>query len=312
MRPPRTPAGALIRPPRTPAGALVRLAAAVLALAGCASGGATVAKGPPVTVAAPAQTYVAVGASETVGIGADDPLSQSWPQVLFHTAFPASTIYTNVGIPGETVAEALRDELPLALSLKPRVVTVWLNVNDALARVGASAYQAQLDQLVHALRDAAGPKRTTVLVANTPPVEELPAYLACIPGGSSYPGFRPGQRCLVGDRSELPDVAGVQRIVTSYNAATAAVVTREGAALVDLHALGAAAGAPAGGSAGGFAGLTGRDGFHPSTAGHAAVAAAFAAVLAKLGVEPAVRPSASKTSPSATSPSATSPSGPGG
>lgn len=267
------------------------LAVCALFLAGCASGGGVaVRKGPPLTAIVAPQTYVAVGASETVGYGADDPLSQSWPQVLFHTAFPASTIYTNVGIPGETVSGALREELPLALSLKPRVVTVWLNINDALARVSAATYESQLDQLVHALRNAAGPGRTTVLVANTPPAEELPAYLACIPGGSSHPGFRPRARCMVGDPSQLPSVAGVKAIVASYNAATAAVVAKEGAALVDLHSLGAAAG-------GGFESLIGRDGFHPSTAGHVAIAAAFAAVLAKLGIEPAPRPT---PAPSAT------------
>jgi lysophospholipase L1-like esterase len=56
------------------------------------------------------------------------------------------------------------------------------------------------------------------------------------------------------------------------------VVERHGALLVDLHAVGMAARV-----AGTEASLVSQDGFHPSTAGHAAVAAAFAEVLRRSG-----------------------------
>src|SRR5919199_847009 len=87
--------------------------------------------------------YAAVGASETFGVGADDPLKQAWPQVFSREAFPGGTVH-NFGIPGATVAEALRDELPKALAIRPNLVTVWLNMNEmvdtynaAIARVVA-------------------------------------------------------------------------------------------------------------------------------------------------------------------------------
>ena len=67
-------------------------------------------------------------------------------------------------------------------------------------------------------------------------------------------------------------------IVDDYNNATARVVKKEGAVLVDLHARGLDARA-----AGNEGSLVGTDGFHPSPAGHEAVAAAFAAALKASG-----------------------------
>jgi lysophospholipase L1-like esterase len=63
----------------------------------------------------------------------------------------------------------------------------------------------------------------------------------------------------------------IRAVVARYNAAIARVVTAEGAHLVDLHRAASALSS---------ARLTAADGFHPSTEGHRAVAAAFAATLA--------------------------------
>src|SRR5262245_30072392 len=46
------------------------------------------------------RVYVAVGASETVGVGADRP-RQAWPTVLHRQALPESR-YVNVGVSGST------------------------------------------------------------------------------------------------------------------------------------------------------------------------------------------------------------------
>jgi lysophospholipase L1-like esterase len=203
--------------------------------------------------------YVAVGASETVGVGADRPATEAWPTVL-HGKAMRGTGYVNVGVSGSTVAQALVQQLPRALAERPRVATVWLNVNDILGGVSPEAYEADLRRLVHALRrDGA----TTVLVANTPRVEALPAYVACLP--DPPPGARPCARPGI-----APPPAVIRSLVARYNAAIQRVVTTEGAELVDLHAAATA-----------FSGarLTAADGFHPSTAGHRAVAAAFAKIL---------------------------------
>jgi acyl-CoA thioesterase-1 len=202
-------------------------------------------QGPPVT-------YVAVGASESVGVGTDDPLRQAWPQLLYRNALPRRTVFVNLGIPGATVQRALTDEADQAVALKPTVVTVWLNVNDIAALVPPSVYEQQLEALVSRLRRG-GTGR--VLVANTPPLDRLPAV----------------------DRLGLPPGA-VERVVDDYNAAIRRVVVKNGAILVDLHQAGLDARA-----AGREAALVSADGFHPSPTGHQAVADVFAAALKASG-----------------------------
>ena len=211
--------------------------------------------GPPPVV------YVAVGASETAGVGADLP-EQGWPEVLRRAHLPDGTAYTNLGIPGATVAQAIEQELPRALSLQPTLVTVWLNVNDLVAGVAPPTYESQLGQLVRALRRGGA---TKVLVANTPPLELLPAYVDC-----RRP--QPARRCPFGPL--LPPPALVSSAVGDYNAAIKRVADAEGAVLVDLHAAALRQDAK-----GALAPMVSRDGFHPSTLGHRAVADTFGEAL---------------------------------
>ena len=196
-----------------------------------------------------------MGASETVGVGADDPSTQAWPRVLQRRALPATRL-VDVGVSGATVGDALATQLPRALAADPDVVTVWLAVNDTLSLVPVGAYEAELERLVHALRRGG---RTTVLVGNVPPLDRLPAYRACLPG-STVTEVRcvlpvvPGRlRCGAGWPTSMPPSPG------SYS--------REGAVLVDLSARRD------------LSRLTADDGFHPSTRGHRVVARAFARAL---------------------------------
>jgi len=242
--------------------AVVPLLLAVLA--GCAPGAPRVAGPPPEPSSVPL-LYVAVGASETVGFGADVPLSQAWPQVLFHTALPRSATFINLGIPGETVAGALTDEVPAAVGLAPQLVTVWLNVNDALRQVPVADYDRQLGELVHALRRGG---QTAVLLADTPPLDRLPAYLACLPGGTA------ALPCRLPAGLAAPPPALVRQVTADYSAAAARVSAREGAVLVPLAASVLQARAD-----GTEAQLYGADGFHPSTLGHRRAAEAFAGAL---------------------------------
>lgn len=212
---------------------------------------------PPPADTGPAPLYVAVGASETTGAGSDQPLRDAWPRVLHRTALPPGSIFVNMGLPGATVAQALADSVPVTLEARPHLVTIWLNVNDIIRGVAVADYEARLDSLVRQLRRGG---TTRVLVANTPPLDRLPAYQI-------------GQ--LLAD---LPAPEQVQAVVADYNRAIARVVQRQGAVLVDLHAAATAAIA-----AGTDAALVSRDGFHPSTAGHAAVAEAFAQALKASG-----------------------------
>ncbi|MPY93852.1 MAG: hypothetical protein GEV08_12550 [Acidimicrobiia bacterium] len=236
--------------PTTAVRVLVAVLLVVVAAAGCA--GTAGPAGPPLEPAGPAVMYVAVGASDAVGLGADRPLSQAWPQVLYRTAMTRATTFVNLAAEGSTVADALAQQVPSARDLEPSLVTVSLGVNDLRAEVDPADYEEQLGSLVRRLRRGGAAR---VLVANTPPIDHLPAYVA--EAGGSFPASD-----------------DLLALVTAYNQAVARVAAVEGAELVDLHAAGMAARAE-----GAEASLVAADGFHPSTAGHARIAAAFAAVL---------------------------------
>jgi lysophospholipase L1-like esterase len=216
--------------------------------------------------------YVAVGASESVGVGATDPHRNAWTQIFFRTALPRSAVFVNMAVPGSTVAEALAAQVPQAVALSPQVVTVWLNVNDILHGVAPASYEADLTRLVTALRRGGA---TKVLVANTPPLDDLPAYRACLPGATA--GATRGIACPVPGplAAAVPGPAVLNAVVEAYNAAIARVTAATGAVLVDLHAAGLAARAN-----GTEASLVSSDGFHPSDAGYALVAKTFAAAYA--------------------------------
>src|ERR1700682_2820818 len=165
------------------------LVLATLTLSAC---GATPTAGTRPSPSAPARVvYAAIGASETIGVGADDRSRQAWPRVFSNDVLPRSAVLYNFGIPGAPPAQALHDEVPAAVAVHPTVVTVWLNVNDLIRGVSVTDYATQLRQLLHALR-AGG--HTRVLVANPPALGQLPAFRACLPNAPAG-----GPVCLIPD-----------------------------------------------------------------------------------------------------------------
>jgi len=213
---------------------------------------------PPIPPAGRAEVYVALGASETVGVGLDDQplrLRDTWPQLFFNEALPRAATYYNLAVPGSTTADALQQELPQALALHPTVATVFFTVDDLVQGVPAAGYEANLDRIVHALRQGGG---TVVLVGNAPHIDRLPAYQACLSGGAL---------CPLGPDATVPPPSVVNADVDAYDAAIARVVAREGAVLVDVASRGSDIVANPEDIA--------PDGLHPSPSGHAALAALF-------------------------------------
>ncbi len=207
--------------------------------------------------------YAAIGASETAGWGAGNITTDAWPRVLLDMALPRFRLL-NLGLPGATVQDAIARELPRLRAAKPDIVTVWLNANDILQGVTPQEYEAALERLLEGIERT---QPDQVLVANTPPLDILPAYRACRPDPPENGPF-----CFLGN--SLPPPPAMRALVDRYNQIIESVVKRRGATLVDLFSDALEAR-----EQGVDAHLVSRDGLHPSTEGHRAVAESFGAQL---------------------------------
>ncbi len=186
-------------------------------------------------------TYVAVGASDTVGFGIADRARRGWVPLL-NNKLPQPSRLINLGWGGSTLRQALAQQLPRAIEAQPDLVTIWLAVNDVLGGVGLSEYRADLDYLLGELRTKT---RAVVAVGNVP-----------------YP-------------ADFLDPWGVPEIVRrtvagSWNRAIAGAAHKHGAVLVDLYRGWRVAEHPE---------YIGPDGLHPSEAGYASLAETFLATL---------------------------------
>lgn len=191
-------------------------------------------------------TLVVLGASDAFGVGTDDPDRLNWPSDLTGEIGP-NVHLVNLGIPGATLAQATRDELPIGLSVHPDIVTVWLAVNDFASGVDVTTYGEQLAGLLASLRQ------------NT----HAAIYVANLPDLSLVPYFN-GQ-----------DLATLRAQVQAWNDAIAAVCAHEGAHLVDL--------ASGWKDLADHPEYISGDGLHPSTIGAQRIADAFAAVIRQSG-----------------------------
>jgi acyl-CoA thioesterase I len=191
-------------------------------------------------------TYVAIGASDAVGVGAACPSTQGYVPLL-GVRMPNHAKVVNLGIAGATVKVALGDEVSFAVGAKPNVVTVWLAANDFRAMEGGSLtlaqYTQQLDSLLGTLQ-----QNTTahVYVANLPDLTKLPYFI----------------------HGKVP-LTTVAAQTAAWNTAIAGLVVKHGDILVDLF----------------HSNLADHpeyiwvDGFHPSTLGYVQLADTFWATM---------------------------------
>ena len=192
--------------------------------------------------------YAAIGASDTVGVGASDPRAGSCPARVA-ARLPAGTDYVNLGVSGSLAGQAAREQLPNALALDPGLVTVWLAVNDLNANVAPADYAIALRSVVEPLVSRTAAR---IFVGNVPDLRTVPAY-----AGS--------------DQSVL-----IARI-NAYNAAIAAIAAAFAGrvAVVDLFT----------GSGPLVSTITvSADGFHPSDAGYALIADRFLKAIGESGI----------------------------
>lgn len=192
--------------------------------------------------------YLAIGASDTFGLGADDPDQQNWAIDLARK-LGSNVHLINLGIPGITLHQALNVELPVALDTHPSLITIWLAVNDIGDYVPAASYAADLETLLSKLQ-AADP-RARIAIANVPDLRYLPYF------------------------QQRYDQAYVYNQVLAYNAIIAAAASRHHIILVDLfNQWQTLRDHPE---------YISSDGFHPSTLGYQMLANLFYQTLQHAG-----------------------------
>ena len=116
--------------------------------------------------------YVALGASDAVGVGSNQPASQGYIPLLSQR-LPKGSHMVNLGVSGIRLHAALSQELPIALTTNPRLVTIWLVANDFVANVPYDSYMQDLDTLLQRLRQGT---QARIVMANLPDLTLLPDF----------------------------------------------------------------------------------------------------------------------------------------
>jgi lysophospholipase L1-like esterase len=225
-------------------GALVTLAVSGTGMVACASAPPE----PPERI-----VYLALGASDAAGLGAD-PLTRGY---VFRIADELDervdqAFLANLGLPGANTEQLDQTlELFLTSEIQPDLVTVWTGANDVIQGRDADDFEGDLDDLFERLRD-----RTdgVVVAANIPDLTQLPRF------------------------QDDPDDDVTRERIEEFNQAIAAQAEDHDVLLVDLY------GEPVEDDL-----VSDRDGFHPNNQGHREIADRFLAViLPALGLEPTV------------------------
>jgi acyl-CoA thioesterase-1 len=194
-------------------------------------------------------TYVALGASDAVGVGSNVPGSQGYvPLVAAH--LPKGSHVLNLGISGIQLHEALSQELPLALSTSPSLITIWLVANDFIGGVTYDNYLHDLNTLLQQLHMST---HARIVMANLPDLTRLPTF------------------------ANETSVQKSQMIVAiqKWNKGIAQLAKIYGVALVDLFSQGSQITVHPEYISG--------DGFHPSPSGYVQLAKYFWQVIEGLG-----------------------------
>lgn len=195
---------------------------------------------PTIAFSAPV-TYVALGASDAVGVGSNEPGSQGYvPLIAAH--LPAGSHLLNLGISGIHLHQALSAELPLALNTAPQLITIWLVANDFIANVN---YQSYIDDLNNLLNQLHSKTRARIVMANLPDLTRLPAF----------------------GNQNAAQKAQTIRTIEQWNQGIAQAATTYGVTLVDLFQDGSEITAHPEYISG--------DGFHPSAQGYVRLAQLF-------------------------------------
>jgi acyl-CoA thioesterase-1 len=103
--------------------------------------------------------YLALGDSYTIGTGLKDE-AQNFPSLLAERLRQATGIdvaLTNLGVNGYTTTDLIREELPVARSAQPDIVTILIGANDVVQGSNDATYRARLTQIYDAVKQLGTP-----------------------------------------------------------------------------------------------------------------------------------------------------------
>lgn len=190
--------------------------------------------------------YAALGASDTVGIGAT-PLTNGYVYLIedsIEQERGEGVNLNNLGIPGADVGDIKTFAVEiLKRSPIPDLITLSTGANDVVAGDAPTSFERDLEELLNELRSIA--PNATIAISNVPDLIQIPRF------------------------RENPDPDVTTARLRSFNAAITRQAASHQALLADLYSQ------PLNDSL-----VNDVDGFHPSDAGHRAIANQFLAVLA--------------------------------
>lgn len=190
---------------------------------------------PPPEEPADPVVIAALGASDATGEGATDPERENWLAQL-GAQLPAYTRIQNFGVGGSWLSAAYEAQIPSVVAIQPDIVVGWLIVNDLTQGETLEQYLDALDRSLNLVATSGRP----VILGNAPQLWNLPAF--------------------TGDPADIEEL---RLEVLRWNFSLAEVAAQYDATIVDLSQNPVERDdlAP--------------DGFHPSTRGHAKLAATF-------------------------------------
>ena len=189
--------------------------------------------------------YVAMGASDAVGIGAF-PLDKGYVYKIrdgLQQRFTDVTLY-NLGVSGKLIAYIESTELPTAIARQPNLATIWAGPNDLIHGVATDIFEAALARVLQQLRAQSS---AFIVLANIPDLTLLPRFLLA------------------------PDADVTLARVNDFNLAIARQAGAYNVPLVDLYS-------DAYASDWNYVSI---DGFHPSNEGHAKIAELYLDIILK-------------------------------
>jgi lysophospholipase L1-like esterase len=120
-------------------------------------------------------SYVAMGASDVLGVGATPP--SNGYVFLIRDGLEVDgkdTDLTPLGIPGAQAGAIEDNELPLALREDPDLVTLWTGSNDIIDGDDAEQFRMHLSSI---LGDLKSKTAATVVVGDIPDITQVPRFL---------------------------------------------------------------------------------------------------------------------------------------